>query len=448
MTQNTTKAERKKFGDISALYRDMVVHLPRETVRSRLVAARAETDGLFAMLAPEAMYERPISERHRIIFYLGHFESFDRNMVCGPSVSELDGLFARGIDPVGGKLPEDTPGDWPSIETIQRYNTETRLKVDQALDRTTDTFMFHVVIEHRLMHAETLAYMFHWLPFEWKRRPRQYWAPAIAPDRLNVRRMVSIPSGYATLGLKPRERFVFGWDNEFEAYSVHVPEFAIDTFNVTNGEFLEFVRAGGYRERSLWDPRGWDWINSSAIRHPRFWSQRGGSWFYRTMFEDIPLPTEWPVYVSQAEAQAYSKWKGKDLPTEAQYHRAAFGSPEGPERSFPWGEQQPGPQHGNFDFRWWTPSPVGSFLQGRSAFGIFDLMGNGWEWTRTPFGPFPGFKPFPFYPGYSADFFDGMHFVMKGASPRTAAALLRPSFRNWFQPFYPNIYGTFRCVKN
>src|SRR5262245_11206556 len=135
MMQKTTSAERKKFGDMPALYRDMVVHLPRETVRARLTAARAETDSLFAMLATEAMYERPISERHRIIFYLGHFEAFDRNMICGPSSSELDGLFARGIDPVEGKLPADTPGDWPAIETIRRYNIEARRLVDQTLDR-------------------------------------------------------------------------------------------------------------------------------------------------------------------------------------------------------------------------------------------------------------------------------------------------------------------------
>jgi ergothioneine biosynthesis protein EgtB len=400
------------------------------------------------MLAPAALYERPISERHRIVFYLGHFEAFDRNMICGTSFSELDGIFARGIDPVDGKLPDDKPGDWPSIETIRRYNKKTRSSVDEALDQATDTFMFHVAIEHRLMHAETLAYMFHWLPFEWKRRPRRYMATIAAADIANAGRMVRIPAGDATLGLKPEDPFVFGWDNEFQAHSVHVPEFGIDTFNVTNGEFLDFVRAGGYGQRSFWDAMGWDWINSAAIQHPKFWIERGGIWFYRTMFEDIPLPAEWPVYVSHAEAQAFARWKGKDLPTEAQYHRAAFGSPEGLERIFPWGEQRPGPQRGNFGFRWWTPAPVGSFSQGNSAFGIFDLMGNGWEWTSTPFGPFPGFEPFPFYPGYSADFFDGMHFVLKGASPRTAAALVRPSFRNWFQPLYPNIYATFRCVEN
>src|SRR3954468_22745960 len=142
MRKSATNAERNGFGDMTALYRGMVVDLPRTTVRARLDAARAQTDGLFAMLAPAALYERPISERHRIIFYLGHLEAFDRNMICGPSSSELDGLFARGIDPVGGKLPDDKASDWPLVEIIQRYNQQTRSVVDDAIDRMTDAFMF------------------------------------------------------------------------------------------------------------------------------------------------------------------------------------------------------------------------------------------------------------------------------------------------------------------
>src|SRR5262249_29814246 len=102
----------------------------------------------------------------------------------------------------------------------------------------------------------------------------------------------------------------------------------------------------------------------------------------------------------------------------------------------------------NFDFRGWAPSDVDAYPDGVSAFGVADLLGNGWEWTSTPFAPFDGFKPFEFYPGYSADFFDGKHYVMKGGSSRTAALLLRRSFRNWFQPHYPNIYASFRCVEN
>lgn len=152
------------------------------------------------------------------------------------------------------------------------------------------------------------------------------------------------------------------------------------------------------------------------------------------MFEEVPLPLDWPVYVSHANATAYAEWAGKSLPTEAQFHRAASGIPA--------------PDTGNFDFKQWTPAPVHAHPQGRSEFGVHDLVGNGWEWTSTTLGPFPGFERFSFYPGYSADFFDGTHFVLKGGSPRTAVCLLRPSFRNWFQPDYPYIYAIFRCVEN
>jgi formylglycine-generating enzyme required for sulfatase activity len=166
------------------------------------------------------------------------------------------------------------------------------------------------------------------------------------------------------------------------------------------------------------------------------------------MFDEVPLPTTWPVYVSHAEATAYTRWAGKALPTEAQWHRAAYGEPGGGERPYPWGHRNPDPSRGNFDLRNWDPTPVDEHPAGRSAFGVDDLLGNGWEWTSTVFGPFPGFEAFPFYPGYSANFFDGRHYVMKGGSARTAACMLRRSFRNWFQPHYPFVYAGFRCVSN
>jgi formylglycine-generating enzyme required for sulfatase activity len=162
----------------------------------------------------------------------------------------------------------------------------------------------------------------------------------------------------------------------------------------------------------------------------------------------VEFQPSWPVYVSYAEAEAYCRWKGTALPTEEQYHRAAFGTPDGAERQFPWGNIPPQPRHGNFNFQRWNPTPVNAHPAGQSAFGVEDLVGNGWEWTSTVFAPFHGFEPFPFYPGYSADFFDGNHYVMKGGSPRTSALLLRRSFRNWFQPRYPHVYTSFRCVQS
>jgi formylglycine-generating enzyme required for sulfatase activity len=134
------------------------------------------------------------------------------------------------------------------------------------------------------------------------------------------------------------------------------------------------------------------------------------------------------------------------LPSEAEYHRAAFGTPSGDERPYPWGAQEPDALHGNFDFERFDPEPVDMHPAGASAWGVHDLIGNGWEWTSSVFAPFPGFAPMASYPQYSADFFDGRHYVMKGASPVTSRDLIRRSFRNWFYDDYPYMYAKFRCV--
>ena len=135
-------------------------------------------------------------------------------------------------------------------------------------------------------------------------------------------------------------------------------------------------------------------------------------------------------------------------PAKREWHRAAYATPQGSERAYPWGEEPPDASRGNFDLQRWDPTPTSAFPAGRSAYGVADLMGNGWEWTRTVFAPFAGFEAFPFYPGYSANFFDGKHYVLKGGSARTAQCMLRRSFRNWFQTHYPFIYSGFRCIKH
>jgi formylglycine-generating enzyme required for sulfatase activity len=165
------------------------------------------------------------------------------------------------------------------------------------------------------------------------------------------------------------------------------------------------------------------------------------------MFGRIPLPESWPVYVSLAEAAAFARWRGVRLPTEAEFQRATYGSPSG-EREHPWGDRGADSSLGAFDFCGFDPVPSGSSPAGASAWGVHDLVGNGWEWTETVFAPFPGFRVIPSYPEYSADFFDGQHFVMKGASTATARELLRPTFRNWFRRRYPYMYATFRCARS
>ena len=435
----------------------------RDQLLLRLAESRSITDDLFRIVRTDALYDRPIPERHRIIFYIGHLEAFDWNLIAGHALGlgaahmGFDRLFAFGIDPVDGGLPQDSPSDWPRLSEVSAYNLRVREGIDDILKNHSQTsasrwqypqeVILNVAIEHRLMHAETLAYMLHQLSLDRKIVPHGYRTlgsqlsgPPIAS------RMIDIPAGIATLGI-PRGGDVFGWDNEFEEHPVEVPAFAIGAHKVTNGEFLQFVREGGYDDRQFWSVADWAWIKEQKIAHPRLWFERQNQWFYQAMFEKLPLPLDWPVSVSHAEAAAYARFRGLSLPTEAEFHRAAYGTQQGTEREYPWGDAPPDTGRGNFDFERWDPVAVGSYPDGRSAFGLEEPLGNGWEWTSSPFAPYPGFEPFPFYRGYSADFFDGKHFVVKGASPRTAASMLRRSFRNWFQPHYPFVYASFRCVE-
>jgi iron(II)-dependent oxidoreductase len=403
-----------------------------QALQQRLNSARELTDSIFRLLSPEALYSRPIPERHRLVFYLGHLEAFDWNLIGRKTLGvdswspEFDTLFEFGIDPPVGQAAADQPSDWPGVEEIRAYNKRVRARLDELVDQAPEQII-HVALEHRLMHAETLAYLLHNVPYHQKKTA--VTAPLVHSSNRLVNSMRGIAPGVATLGQKRGE---FGWDNEFAEHPVNVPGFRVAKYKITNGEYLDFVREG------------------AAASH--FWSRHsdhtGDRWFYRGMFAEVPLPLNAPVYVTHAEATAYARWSGKRLLTEEQFHRAAYETSNGSERPYPWGNSAPDEARGNFDFHHWDPVDVNANPAGDSASGVSQLVGNGWEWTATQFGPFPGFQPMPFYPGYSQNFFDEEHYVMKGGSPVTAACMLRRSFRNWFRPNYPYVYASFRLVED
>ena len=365
-----------------------------------MIRARAETGRLFELLSPEALYERPVSDRHRLIFYLGHLEAFDWNMVArrGSNAAafnpSFDALFERGIDPEPGRAPVDCSADWPSRENVEQYNSQTRNWIDRHWHHL-DPVLLQMAIEHRYMHAETLAYLMHNLPYTKKGRgPVRGNANAPTPDNplrehLGGPTRLGTPDGH------------FGWDNEFTAHGITVAAFRMSKYKVTNGEYLRFVEEAG-----------------GTPSH--FWRSQGNTRLYRGMFGEITLPLDHPVWVTWNQAAAYAAWRGLELPTEAQFQSAAAGE-----------------RHENGNFQHWDSMPVTE-----------SMVGNGWEWTLDIFAPFEGFAAHPAYAGYSTDFFDGRHYVLKGASPRTASLLIRPGFRNWFRPEYPHMYAGFHVVEN
>ena len=411
------------------------------------------------MLGDETYYSQPIALRHPIVFYEGHLPGFSFNTLVkkalgGKSIDpRLETLFARGIDPHESRSNDRTAAGWPSRAEVRAFAAEADRRVLEALeradlDRPGDPLLDRceaafTILEHESMHQETLLYMWHRVPLDQKTRPAGYRLR----DQGKVPEVESIvvPGGRVTLG-RDRTDGPFGWDNEFPAHRVDVASFEIDRHDVTNDRFLSFVDAGGYEDPRWWSAEDFAWIKSEARTSPIFWERSADRWYWRGMFDRIALPLSWPVYVSLAEATAFARWADRRLPTEAEFQRAAYGS-AGDERRYPWGTDDPSSAHGVFDFSSWDPEPAGSHPKGASYWGVDDLVGNGWEWTSTPFAPFAGFRPMASYPEYSNDFFDGQHFVIKGASPVTARELIRPTFRNWFRGRYPYVYATFRCVR-
>jgi len=437
-------------------------------LRDRFRAAWSRSDEIFAIVPSGQLLAQPIVWRHPFIFYIGHLPAFSWNQICGevlrwPSFnSYFDDLFCRGIDPDvdTGEChwhPE-VPDRWPSLAETIYYRDRVRDAILDSVEalgycRSDDIMgqggrVLQMVLEHEYMHQETLLYMMQRLPVAQKIRPRTPLRYFFQSRRAS--QSVRIPKGQARLGASFDE-LGFGWDNEFDQIVVDVPAFTIDSLPVTNGQFGEFVTSGAYDDPRHWRPEDWRWKNLENKRHPSCWVEQADGWFYRSMFDVLPLGqvASWPVYVSLAEARAYAAWRGKRLPSEAEYQRAAFYGSDERETPYPWGDDAPGRQHGNFEFTSWSPTPVGSSPAGASRWGVHELVGNGWELTDSPFAPLPGFTPYMAgYPDYSKDFFDGKHFVVKGASWATDAGLLRPSFRNWYQAHYPYVFAKFRCVSD
>ncbi len=425
-----------------------------KALREHFLSSWSRTDEIFGIVKSHAMLARPIALRHPFIFYVGHLPAFAWNQICRgvlqwkPFNSQFDELFSRGIDPdvETGEChahPE-VPRAWPDVMDVLDYRDRVRSSVlgsfDAVLECASKNVMAEkgrvltMVLEHEAMHQETLLYMIQEAPLPMKQRLRSAPRYRFAEEPAGAR--IVVPRGEATMGAR-FDALHFGWDNEFPQLRVEVPGFTVDSLPVTNGRYLEFVESGGYGEHRWWVEEDWRWKANAALNHPNVWRRVENRWLYRTLFDLLPLEQvlSWPVYVSLAEARAYARWRGARLLSEAEFHRVAHGS---------FGVPSTG---ANLEFTSWSPAPVDADENDDNPLGVKNLIGNGWEWTDTPFQPFPGFSPYiNEYKEYSADFFDGKHFVLKGASWATARELVRPSFRNWYQAHYPHVFAKFRCV--
>ncbi|MFD4701054.1 ergothioneine biosynthesis protein EgtB [Streptomyces niveus] len=306
-------------------------------------------------------------------------------------------------------------------------------------------FAFGMIAQHEQQHDETML-----ITHQLRRGPAALTAPEPpGPDPADAAELpgeVLFPAGQFTMGTSAEP---WALDNERPAHHRLVRAFYLDTAPVTNGDYLRFMEDGGYTDERWWAPAGWDQIREHGIGAPLFWRREAGQWTRRRFGAVEPVPADEPVlHVSWYEADAYARWAGRRLPTEEEWEKAARHDPAtGRSRRYPWGDEDPTPEHANLGQLHLRPAPAGSYPRGASPLGVRQLIGDVWEWTSSDFLPYPGFVAFP-YREYSEVFFGDAHKVLRGGSFAVDQVACRGTFRNWDLPVRRQIFAGFRTARS
>jgi len=410
------------------------------------------------LLLIEPVTEEDLRRQHDpimgpILWDLGHIAAFEelwlvRNVGGRVEFGEMPGLYNPFEHPrrVRGSLA------LPSRAETLAYLAEVRRRVrarlaqlepDPADPLLRDGYVVRMVAQHEDQHQETILQTLQLKQGEPYPAPRAYELP---PMRVPVRGMVPFPGGVVELGTDDRSA---AYDNERPRHRVVLGPFWIDAAPVTNGEYLEFMESGGYRDPRWWSPEGWAWLAEARVEAPKYWFRRDGAWWVRRYDREAPVDPDRPVcHVSWYEAEAYARWAGKRLPTEAEWEAAATWDPvRGEKRAWPWGDAPPTPELANVDQLAFDVAPVGAYPRNVSPIGCYGMIGDVWEWTASEFRGYPGFASFP-YREYSEVFFGTEYRVLRGGSWATRPGVARATFRNWDYPVRRQIFSGFRCARD
>lgn len=315
--------------------------------------------------------------------------------------------------------------------------------MDKALDRLPDrdltaheAYFYWLGIMHEDMHGEAFTYTRQTLGYP---APSGWRAPAVSESH-TVEGDIEVPGGTYRLGAIPGETFVF--DNEKWAHEVTLAPFVIARCAVANAQFAAFVNDGGYQRREWWSDEGWIWRQRENADHPVYWlPQHNKNWMFRLYDRVLPLPdTEPVIHVNWYEADAYCRWAGRRLPTEAEWELAASGMKKTP---YPWGDERPNDHRARLDGYSVGCIPVTGRAAGDSLTGCRQMIGNVWEWTASDFLPYPGFVVDP-YKEYSEPWFGSERKVLRGGCWATRSRLIRNTWRNYFPKDRRDVFAGFR----
>jgi iron(II)-dependent oxidoreductase len=425
----------------------------KETIASELDGGRVRTLGLVEPFTDEELKRSPSKLMSPLVWDLGHCANYEelwllRNIAGhNPTDPVLDDIYNAFEHPRWERpsLPLLGPHEARSYMRNVRGKS---LDVLEKVELTPETrllnggYVYGMVVQHEHMHDETMLATIQLMQDGAKRLPRT----GVPKPRVQVAEdMVPVPGGPFEMGTSIEP---WAFDNERPAHRVDLLPFHIDRTPVTNAQYLAFMAAGGYDDPRHWSEPGWTWRTESGAEHPGFWKRDGGAWVVQRYGRFVPIDPAEPVqHVSWFEADAFARWAGKRLPTEAEWEKAASWAPDGRKRRFPWGDDDPGPDRANVDQRHFGPAPVGAYPDGVSAYGCHQMIGDVWEWTSSDFQPYTGYEWFP-YREYSEVFFGTDYKVLRGGSWATHTTAIRNTFRNWDYPIRRQIFCGFRCAKD
>ncbi|MGH7278860.1 MAG: selenoneine synthase SenA [Candidatus Rokuibacteriota bacterium] len=386
------------------------------------------------------------------IWEIGHVGWFQewwilRHLDAVPSLlSGSDGIYDSFNVPYTGRWEHRYPSQSATLDYIAEVLRRSVGRLEPRAPTAVEAYFYTLAAQHEDMHAENLTLIRQTLGYGLPRLTLfDSVAASPAADVSYTPRDVAIPGGRFMLGAFPDEPFVF--DNEKWAHPVDVPPFRIAAAPVTNAQFQAFVDDGGYRRREVWGRRGWEWRRREGAAHPLFWTRGGdGRWYERRFGVVSPLPPWHPVvHVNWYEAEAWCRWAGRRLPTEAEWEMTATLDPDrGRKRRFPWGDAAPASERANLDYRAGGTIDVRALPEGDSALGCRQMIGNVWEWVQDTFQPYPGFICDP-YKEYSEPYF-GQKKVLKGGCWATRSRLIRSTWRNFYKRHRRNVFAGFRTA--
>ncbi len=376
-------------------------------------------ENLFEILkSDQAFYQKPEPLRHPLIFYFGHTATFFINKLHLAKIidqridPELESIFAVGVDEMSWDDLNDKHYNWPSVKRTREYRKRVQKLVNGLIDTLPLTLpidwdsAFWVIlmgIEHEIIHLETSSVLIRQLDLKYiKDHPN--WQPYESSDQNKIQNdLIDVEATKIILG-KSKDAKYYGWDNEYGKHEAFVPPFKASKYLVSNGEFLEFVNSGGYLQDKYWEEEGLKWRKFTKATYPTFWVKDGDNFKLRVLTKEIDLPKNWPVEVNFHEAKAYCNWYSKtkeveiDLPTEDEYMVLR--------------QQYNENSLANISLRFNSSTPVDMFKHGH----FYDIVGNVWQWSKSPMYPYDGFEVHPIYDDFTVPTFDNKHNLIKGGS--------------------------------